>query len=321
MDENNSKEINLLQLISIGFEWIKNVFVKSTYFFGFLLQLIFKRKLSMLFVIVICVAIGQFLTSKSNRVYKAEAVAMVYGSDAQMVREVSKQLENSLQSNSLISLSTKLHLPDSVAKNIVSIQTFYMIDYMRDSVADKIDFSNSHSLEDTINVRMKDRIYLQLKTKNIAQVPQVQSAILNYFNSNEVLMNRLQVKRNELQQQITICDGELNRIDSLASISYFKENAQQLKFDQNKLLLGEQNKQLFYNDLLRLQEIKSKSIIRLNDYKQPIEMPSGLIVNPLPLNGRLKYGVYSILIGALIGFVLIVFLEYLKPILTYLKNE
>ena len=247
-------------------------------------------------------------------------MAMIYWSDAQTVKEVSRQLENSLPSHNLISLATKLSLPDSVANNIAEISSFYVIDYLRDSVADKIDFENNHSLSDTMNVKMRDRVYLRLKTKNIAQVPQVQAALLNYFNNNKVLKSQFENKKNEFIQQIKICDSELVRIDSLAKVSYFKENEKQLSFDNNKLLLGEQHKQLFYGELLRLQEIKSAAQNKLSSFNQPIELPASFVLNSTPLNGRLKYGVYSIFIGYVLGLLISVFIENYKKLFNYLNR-
>lgn len=320
MEDNNSKEINLLQLITLLFNWLIKVGIGIINLFGHILQLTFRRKITFIIVIGICIVFGQYMARKSARIYKAEAMAMIYGSDAQTVKEVSRQLENSLSSNNLISLATKLSLPDSVAKNIAEISSFYVIDYMRDSVADKIDFENNHSLSDTVNVKMRDRVFLQLKTRSIKEVPQAQVALLKYFNENKVLKSQFDAKRNELIQQIRICDLEMVRIDSLAKVSYFKENEKQLRFDNDKLLLGEQHKQLFYGELLRLQEIKSAALFKLSKFSQPIELPADFVVNPIPLNGRVKFGVYSIFIGYILSLFIAIFIENFKKIFGYLNN-
>lgn len=320
MEDNNSKEINLLQLITIVFDWLKQIGIRIINLFGHILQLSFRRKITLIIVIAVCVAVGQYMARKSARIYKAEAMAMIYGSDAQTVKEVSRQLENSLSSNNLISLATKLSLPDSVANNIAEISSFYVIDFMKDSVADVIDFENNHSLTDTMNVKMRDRLYLRLKTKNIAQIPQVQAALLNYFNNNKVLKSQYETKKNEFIQQIKICDSELMRIDSLAKVSYFKENEKQLSFDNNKLLVGEQRKQLFFGELLRLQELKSAAQNKLSNYNQPVELPASFVVNPMPLNGRFKYCLYSILIGYILGLLVAVFFENHKKLFSYLNR-
>lgn len=320
MEDNNSKEINLLQLITLFLDWLKKLFLSIINAIGQIVKLSFRRKTIFVIVIAISIVVGQYMARKSARIYKAEAMAMIYGSDAQTVKDVSRQLENSLSTNNLISLATKLSLPDSVARNIVQISSYYVIDFMRDSVADIIDFKNNHSLTDTVNVRMRDRVYLRLKTKSIAQVPQVQAALLNYFNNNKVLKSQHETMKNELKQKVEICDSELNRIDSLAQISYFKESDKQLRFSSDKLLLGEQQKQLFYGELLRLQEIKSNAQYKLSNFNQPIEIPADFVVNPLPLNGRFKNGLLSILIGYVLALLIAIFIENYKKIFGYLNN-
>jgi len=321
MEENNStKEINLLQLISLFFDWLKKLGKGILNVFGYLLRLIYRQKITLIIVLIICIGISQYLARPSERIYKAESMAMIYGSDAQTARQVCKQLENSSPTNKLISLATKLSLPDSIAKNVVGISSYYVIDFMRDSVADMVDFNDNHSLKDTVNVRMRDRVYLQVLIKNIAQLPKVQSALLNYFNNNEVLKSQFEIKKNELIQEIQICNTESHRIDSLAKVSYFKDSNSQLRFDKDKLLLGQQSKQLFYGELLRLQELRAHSEVKLSNYIQPVVLPTGLIVSPKPINGRIKYGMYGIEIGVVISLLLAGLIENLKKIITYLKK-
>ena len=321
MKENNSKEINLLQIILMFFSWLAKLGKRILNFFGYFIRLTYRYSLITFIAIAVSLSVGLYLSRTSAQIYKADAMAMFYGCEAQTVKEVCKQLENSISSNNLYSLATKLSIPDSIAENIEKFQSFYVIDYSKDSVADKVDFDNSHPLTDTMNVRMKDRLYFRILSKNINQISEVQTAILNYLNNNPVLKEQYINKKNELSQQIKICDIETQRIDSLAKVSYFKDIDQQLKFENNKLLIGDQRKQLFYNDLLDLQKIKSKAETRLVDFKQPVNMPSGFFVNPIPVNSGLKYGAISILIGYFIALVLSVLIENRKNILNYLNQK
>ncbi len=140
------------------------------------------------------------------------------------MKEIARQLEESRADNQYTSLSSKLSLPDSIAKNIVSFNSFYVIDYLNDSTPDMVDFANNHSLEDTLNVRMKDKIYFRLITRNISQVPQVEKAILNFFNSQPTVRLLYTAKQKELAGKIDLTSAEMQRLDSLAKISYFKDN-------------------------------------------------------------------------------------------------
>lgn len=321
MEEKNQKEVNLIELVVIFYNWIKKITLRVLNFFGYFARLIYRRKILFLVVVLVCVGVGQYLARPSARVYKAEATALIQGSDAQTVRQVFRQLENSLATNDKISLATKLSIPDSVAKSIEELQSFYVIDYMRDSVADKIDFMDSHSLTDTMNVRMRDRVYIRLKTKSINQVPQVEKAILNYLNNNQLIKSQYQAKKSELEQQVRLCDAELQRVDSLADTYYFNQENTQLRLSNNQVLLGEQRKQLFYGDLMRILEMKSGAQLELAKFTNPIEIPSSLVVIPAPLNGRFKYGIVSLLIGLVLGLGIAGFFESFKTIISYLRKK
>ncbi len=320
MEENNSKEINLLQLISVFIDWLKKVALAIVNVLGGILKLSYRQIIVLIIVIGASVVVGQYLSRKSARIYSAEAMAMIYGAEAQTVRDISRQIETSSPIDPLTSLSQKLSIPDSIANNIVGINSFYVIDYMNDSVADMVDFGNNHSLSDTTNIRMKDRVYFRLKTRNIAQVPIIEAALLKYFNSNNTLKTQFENKKNELIQQVNICDSEMKRLDSLAKVTYFKNPDKQLRFDNNRLIVGEQYKQLFYGELLRLQKEKAETQDKLINFSEPVVIPSGFVINPTAENGRLKYGVYSLLIGYAISILIAIFVENYKKIFKYLKS-
>lgn len=321
MEKNDNKEINLLELIEILINWIKNVVIKAASFVGNLIQLLYRHLVITLAIILIAVSVGVYLSRPEARIYKAEALGIIYGSDAQTIKEISRQLENASSIDQQISFGKKLNLPDSIAKNIVSFNSYYVIEYIKEHTAVKIDYANGLPEKDTMYVKMHDRVYFQLKVKKINQVPAIEKAILNYFNTSELLQTHFQNARNQISDQIKISRKELARIDSLAKINYFKDNNEQLRFDKNKLLVGEQQKQLFYNDLLRLQDIISVSESTLRNFKQPIDIPSGFVVNPAPVNGTFKYSVISIFIGLIISLVVSGLLENTKKLIDFLKRK
>jgi len=319
MEKDKLKEINLLQLIAMLFNWLGGLLKSLLEGLGYLLRLSYRHALITLIITGLAVGVGLFISRPSARIYKAEAMAMIYGSEAQTVKEVCKQLENSIATNNLYSLSAILQIPDSVVRNITQFQSFYVIDYLKDKVADRVDFDNNHPLTDTLNVRMTDRLYFRIKTKNTSQIPIVQKALLNYFNTNEVMKTQFENKKNELKQEIDICNAECKRIDSLAKVSYFKDVDKQIKFDNNKLIVGEQKKQLFYGDLLEIHKAKSKAEIQYVNYKQPMALPSGFAVIQIPINGSVKYGVLGLLIGYFVSLIVSALFENRKKIAKYLN--
>lgn len=321
MKENNPKEVDLLQLISIVFQWMKRIVFEIVKWCGSILQLTYKYKWIVIITLILFVACGQYFARPSARVYKAEAMAMIQGSDAQTLREICKQLENAMSTNKQLSLAAKISIPDSVSNNIVSVKTYNVIDYLKNGTADQIDFKNTHSPEDTLNLIMNDRVYIQVKVRKTSQVPVIQAAIMNFFNQNPVLKEKHEVNKRNLLERIKICDIELQRIDSLAKVFYFKENNDQMKFENNKLFVGENKKQLFYDEMLNINQMKGVAQSRLADYVRPVNFPSDFVVNPIPENGRIKYGILSLFYGLLISVILVLVIDNAKKVIKFLQNK
>ncbi len=321
MKEIDSKEINLLQLISLLINWLKKWIVNIVHYFGTLIQLIYKYRTYTIIIFIICLSVGIYKSRPKAKVYKAEGLALIYGSDAQTVREISRQIEFSDLSNKITSLATKLSIPDSVAINIVGIHSYNVIGYIKDGVAVKVDYSDSYPQKDTMYVKMRDRVSIQLLTKNISQVPIIQKAILNYFNSNAMLKTQFESRKLEYIKKSAICNSEIRRIDSLAKISYFKDNNQQLRLSTEKLIVGEQQKQLFYTELLSLNQYRAQSDYFISNCTEPVRFPSNLVVDPKPVNGTIKILEYSSLIAFIISVIVALIIENRKKINNFLKNK
>jgi len=78
---------------------------------------------------------------------------------------------------------------------------------------------------------------------------------------------------------------------------------------------------LFYEDLLSIQKAKSKAEIQLIDFKQPLDLLSGFVVIRTPINGNLKYGLISLLIGYIVSLLVSALLENRKGIVKYFKRK
>lgn len=136
-----------------------------------------------------------------------------------------------------------------------------------------------------------------------------------------MLNSEFESSKSGIENTVLLCDTEIRRLDSLANLSYFKDSDNKISLENNNLIVGEQKKQLFYEDVLRLQDIRNLYNKKLVLFKKPIDFPAGLIVNPVPKNGRIKYGVYSIFIGSLLALIMVYLIDNLKKIINYLINK
>lgn len=320
MEENNTtKEINLLELIGLFFDWLKKLGIYVITFLSYLLRLSYKHIVLTVVIVLLFFSFGIYLSRPSARVYSAETTAMIYGTDIQTVMEVTKQLDSYTLQNGKSSLSDKLELSDSILKNIVGIKAYYILCYRKDGLALKVDYEHVNPQKDTMIIKMGDRLCIQVLTKNRNQLQKVQTALLKYLNSNPVMRLQFETQRTALAQQIDICKRENIRIDSLAKVSYYKDSEKQIQLANNSLMIGEQKKQLFYSELLNIQNIKASAEKDLINHTDPVVLPAGFVVSPSPLNPMGRYGLTGILLGYFISLLLVVFIDNLKKIISFLK--
>jgi len=316
MKENDSKEINLIDIILGFFRWLKKLGWSILILLGNSLRILFRNKVLTCIILTLSIALGIYSGRPSNREYRAEAMAILNGSLAQTVREASLLLATSS------GLSNFTTLPENVTNNITEIASFYVIDFLNDSTPDMVDFKHKHSWQDTLNVRMPNRLYFRIKTRDVSEIPVFQEAFLNYFNTNSRLLGEFNAKKNNLSQEIHLLNSEINRLDSMANISYFRGfTDQQIQFKRNTLLVGEQKKHLLYTDFLLLQKLKLKREVEFINCTEPVVLPTGFIVNGHYEAGYVEYVLIYSLIGFIVSILLSLLIEHRKCILDYLSKK
>ena len=321
METKKTNEINLMDVIIETGKWLKKTVVQLLEFSGKILILLYKHKIITACILILSIAVGQYKSRPSARKYNMEGMCVLYGPEAKTISEIGKQLAYSSPRFQATSLARKLSLPDSIASKVTGVEFFQVIDYQLNHTPDLIDFKNSHSMEDTLNLPMIDYIYMRIKIIGTSNANAIGDAMLKYINTNPTVQNQYEILKGQLNEKIRLCDAEMFRLDSLAKITYFEDKKPEIKFESNKLLIGNNTIQLFYNDMLTLQTYKTNAQNRLLDAKQPVVVPSGFVVNPKAINGRAKYGIYSLIIGLLLSIFVSFFLENRKKWAKYLQNN
>ncbi len=321
MKNNDTKELNLVQVIQLTFGWIANLIRKFFVFLGKLLQLSYKHWYVFLLFVALGILGGLYFSQKSKLKYRAGTTVYVSYSKTFLVKEIFDKLKANPAYHETLSLANKLNIPDSVAGNILKMEYFNIIDFTNDASQDVVDFKGKHPLTDTINVVMDDRLYLQIETKNPSQISIFQEALLEYLNSNPRLIHEFEAKQQRHLDIVEFSAKEIRRLDSLANISYFKETSYSpLNIERDMLIIGEQKKPLFYNDILGLIKEKDYSQRYLNVAKKPVYITDGFAVEG-PLNPRIKLLIYGLLIGIAAGLISSFIFEHLKTIGKFLQNK
>lgn len=321
--ENNktTNEINLIEILAIVWNWIVSAVKFVFRFAGGLLQMIFRHKVLTIILLIVAFAISQYFARTSNRQYNVDAMAVLHGVKAKTVKQIGSQLSTSSPRFKETTLGYKLGLPDSLSKRLLGVQFFDVIDYKKDSVPDVVDFNRNHSLSDTTNVVMPDHVYIRLILQGTKNVSEIGDAVLTYINENPVVDTDFETSKEMLKKQILITELEDKRLDSLAMIKYFENEKPNIKFQNNQLLIGNQTTQLFYGDRLYLQKIRAQAETKLAEAKAPVVIPSGFIINPKAINGRIKNGMNGLIIGLVLSVLIAFVLENYKKWIKFLKQK
>ncbi len=318
----NVEDLNLLDLIKLIGEWIASFFRLCINCVGKTLQLLYRHRFLCLIMVAIGIGSGFYFSSKSKRVYNVDGMVKLHGLRAHTILKMGEQLSHDASNSDKRNLSEKLDLDLSIVKKINSIEFFPVIDYNKDSIPNVIDFKRKHPLEDTVNVVMNDYVFIRFQlAKNTNQAKEIGEAIIKFINNTPLIYTSFSSHKKNLLERLTLCDIELKRLDSLANKTYFEEVKKQIQFNNNQLFVGNKFIQLFYGDQLKLQNIKARIYWELSILKTPLEVPAGFIVDPNPINGRLKMLLKGILFAFIISILISYILENRKRWIEFLKKN
>src|ERR1035437_3059553 len=203
-------EIDLLDLFRrIGRTLIRwsNALVKA-----FLISVVFllRRWLPLGLSIGAGIGISYFLKSTSASAYTSD---LVFRNNLVLMDKV-KLRDNSGTTSEIISKINKLHTycsennssalseaismkPESV-KNISDISAYWIIDDSKDGIPDYVDYKGNHSVYDTINIRMQDRLDVRVKINSPLDLNLVREGIIKFIEKDSLYQqrNRLRLRQN-----------------------------------------------------------------------------------------------------------------------------
>lgn len=190
--------------------------------------------------------------------------------------------------NNKEALSDALSLNSETAKNILDIRSNWIIDKNRDGIPDLVDYKNKHSVYDTIDVMMQDRLNISIRIKSPQELVTARNGLLQYINEDSLFQqrNRLRIRQNN--ELISRLEYDILQLDSLQKIKYYQETkSRQPQSGGQMIFLQEQKTQLVYEDIYGLynrkqareseRDIYSEIVTVISDFSIPAERVNGLI--------------------------------------------
>lgn len=250
--EKESQEVTLIDLLYTSCKAIGK-FIKKIW--AALLQLVrfsFQNALIVGVFVILAFVAGLIAIRPSHTVYRGEATVLVVEEARSAVLDQIQILNSHCLTNRIVA---DLNLTDSIGLRIDRFEVFDVIDFLNDSTPDIIDFAQKGTfLNDTLNVIMRDRFFLRIVTKGVADFGPIQAGLQNYFEQEpRVSLAALQGKRN-LESRLKVYGKEIQRLDSLSDFSYFS-SLKPLELVSGKgVVFAQKEQELFYENILKLAE-------------------------------------------------------------------
>lgn len=308
-------EIDLLDLfnrigraISRGFNALWKAFLISIVF-------MVRRWIPLTISVVLGLAVSYYMMKSTPSVYTSDMVLRnnVVAND-QMISYI-----NRLQTLDKKSLAGILGISEITSRNIASIGAYWIIDKNKDKIPDNVDYSNTHDVYDTTNIRMLDRLDVSVRINTPQDLDAVRDGIVKYIESNHVfsMMNDLRLNHNEELLKRTSID--IQQLDSLQKVKYFEETRDKFTRKEGQIVfIQEQNEQLFYNDIYSLYSRKQSYEDNLGLYKGVVTVLNDFSIPTMRVNGLNYYtrkNVPTFFLGMLIILILFANFHRLRELL------
>lgn len=320
------KETNLWDLIIKFFTWIGNICKSIWILITKCIRLTYRKWWIVIPMMLICFAISLYHTRKDNKIYRADAIAVLNGPTIDMVQEAWNQLRYATspsirQEQSLPSL---LNLDWGYVNTLRNFESFYVIDMMPDSIADYVDYNHDFVNNDTLEVIMQNHIALRFRTKQPCNVSIIEDAIMNYLNSIPTFVAAYEARRTTLERQAKFYHDQVEKLDSLTSTFYFKEGVgYQTQFNryENSLLIGKREIEIFVEDIENVIAMEKKVDKEFATCTAPVVLINHFTVCPRAYNGTLRYGVIALIIGCILGLLIAWPIEKRKELKEWLDEK
>ena len=212
-------------------------------------------------------------------------------------------------------LKNSLSLPADNINNLVDIAAFWIIDQGKDGIPDYVDYSNTHNVYDTINVRMVDRLDIRLRVETPEELTSFRNGIVYYINSDSLFQQRNRVRLRQQENLSARLNYDIIQLDSLQKVKYFEETRNVLpKTGGQMVFLQEQKTQLVYSDIYSLYSRKQIIEVDLDLYRDIVTMISDFSIPVKRDNGALYYGKYIIPIFFILTVIVLIMLANKKKL-------
>lgn len=314
MDDNqNNKELGLIDILQIIGQWIVALVMKFTNWFLFLFFFGIKRWKYFVIIGVLAGIYSVVIYRLQNSQYEAN---MMLRSNAIEATQMKNYLDAyaSLLGNSLLddaTITEKTGLDSTQRSLMTSVSTFYCVDKDRDGVADLIDrngrYGSSDPTIDSLNLSVN------LRFEDVSLLPLVAKSLTDYISSNSYIIKCNTNRLNGLIKRRALIAGEIALLDTLQKRTYLGlDIANTLKVDNGNVMV-DNRKVIVYWDKLALLEKAEEIDQQLEVLADPVTIMEDFVIAKSAINTLSSIVKKNVFLALVIGY-LIFFFSYLYSI-------
>lgn len=278
--------------------------------------------------------VGFYLTKIERPYYRTSAAIQSNTISNANLINYTNRLHELLVNNDSISLGKELNMKVSDAANIKDLEAFWLIDKNQDGIADEIDYLNEFTPDTLSNVyRLDDRFQVQLLTYDPKIVNEVQQSLEGYLLTYPRIQQISDVKKLNLENEMTRLNGEIKILDSLRLYEYFVKDKELRAYDKNTVKLNQllvsssdepiQPTRLLHEDILKLFDQNQANYRALELETEPFIFLSKFIevTNPVNVNEENHTSLKFALLGLFFGILISLLLKYRKEVFKFIRES
>ncbi len=301
MEEQEKKELDLIDILRICFKYIRLMIIKIWDIFIWFIRFVFQSKWILLFAVVCGILFAFYWSRPENLRYKGESEMRFNIYDAYFYKNLVNQLDLYCKDENKSALSQALQITPEEAGALLSFNTYFFVDMLSNGTPSEVDYTNKFDTKDTVSSRMKDRLMLVVISKDTAVYSSLLGKIEGFFENNLVISEENAIRLKHIDEKIVALDNEIYLLDSLRKKEYFKKDAERhAKLDQT-ILLSEKEMRLYHSDILGLESLKQSLQWQKEIQPTCVRFLTPFRVDPTPVNNLKKSMVKLVILSFVFG--------------------
>lgn len=313
------REMNLFDLCVLGCKGIGKGLTALWHFGGKAVRLTLRKWWITLPVMALFVGLGAYYSRWENRTFKVNALVHLNGASLADFEQAVQPLHGGITLT-----DPELPLAGYIgSRTIHHVKVFHAIDVYRDSTLDYIDYRHKVALGDTTIMQDYAGLQFRMKACHIGQLPQVEEALLSYFNTHPRLQAAYEAYLPTLEREVAFNHTQIDKLDSLTSAFYFPEYAKEIQHTDNMVVVGDvgQREITLFLPAIQNHIAYTRYVDQLRSLATaPVVLSQSFTIDPRATNGPIRTTALALIVGWFCGCMVALLIEQRKAVGKWLKK-